>query len=398
MAVILYYARLFVWLFGFRRKPESATDLHFFAIRILFRQWCERCIVARTGNVSAADLASRMVPVVAAGAPKLRQSLMMWVIRSRYRLWIPYLALLPIASLVVARRTQLQSRYSWSFLEAWRHLLDHPAQLFSPSSTRFPVNAMLCLAAALLDLAEGELPSYRVALKDDFYRMCRQLGVPHPRTYTRQDFPLPSRDYIIKPIFSAEGRGVLTTSDPHEAERWAVNESWIVQDRLRPHAALRKLWKVETLGCFRVNSAWGEGGPEIVGIQLKVPVASTLTDNFNTGNSMMVSVDSAGVLGARGCTLEGREFESHPLTGERFGGVRLPGVPALIETALKIHREVYPGVLFLGFDVALTDQGPQFIESNLYLAGPEMVHDPKSERFIAAALRYFTERAHKLHG
>ncbi len=113
---------------------------------------------------------------------------------------------------------------------------------------------------------------------------------------------------------------------------------------------------------------------------------------------MMVWVDAAGALGERGCSLDGRELESHPLTGERFDGVQLLAVPAMIETALRIHREVYPGVFFLGFDVALTNQGPQFIESNLYLAGPEMVHDRKSGKFIAAALHYFSERAYKLDG
>ncbi len=398
MTAIAYYARLFVWLFGFRRKPESASDLHFFSIRILFRHWCTRCIVSRTGKISAAELATQLVPVVASDSSALRQRLMKWLIRSRYRLWVPYLALLPVAALAAARRTRLQSREPWSALRAWRHLVTHPLQLLTPSSSSYPVNAMVCLAAALLDLAQGESASYRVALKDDFYRTCRRLGIPHPRTYAQEDFPLAAREYIIKPTFSAQGRGLRTTADPREAEHWVKQGGWIVQDRLYPHDVLRKLSGVNTMGCFRVATVWGRDGPDVLAIQLKVPLAEILTDAFNTHSSMAVGVDASGVLGKTGRSVDGREFDCHPLTGQRFDGIRLPAVPAMIEMALKLHREVYPEVFFLGFDVALTNQGPQFLESNLYLAAPEVVHDPRSEKFIAAASSYMAQRSYKLDG
>lgn len=58
-------------------------------------------------------------------------------------------------------------------------------------------------------------------------------------------------------------------------------------------------------------------------------------------------------------------FETHPDTGIRFEGYQLPMVPEAIALAKEAAR-VLPGMRHVGWDVAITPDGPALIEGNEY--------------------------------
>jgi glutathione synthase/RimK-type ligase-like ATP-grasp enzyme len=53
----------------------------------------------------------------------------------------------------------------------------------------------------------------------------------------------------------------------------------------------------------------------------------------------------------------------HPMTGERIEGFQLPFWKESVELALRAH-ETLPTIALVGWDIALTAEGPVIIEGN----------------------------------
>lgn len=107
------------------------------------------------------------------------------------------------------------------------------------------------------------------------------------------------------------------------------------------------------------------GDIEIFPPLLRVGANGNTVDNWAKGG-LAVEID------AEKCTLGkygwykvgyGTKTTSHPNTGVVFEGHNLPFLNEAIEDAKKFHR-CLPGLHSIGWDIAITDDGPVFIEGN----------------------------------
>ncbi len=99
---------------------------------------------------------------------------------------------------------------------------------------------------------------------------------------------------------------------------------------------------------------------------LRVGLGGVCTDNWATGG-LIVKVDlDTGTLvgnGKRDALFGKRQFAEHPATGARFDGLRLPHWIELKAVVRSAAREMLP-LRSLGWDVAITPDGPLLIEAN----------------------------------
>ena len=58
-------------------------------------------------------------------------------------------------------------------------------------------------------------------------------------------------------------------------------------------------------------------------------------------------------------------FETHPITGFKFLGLKIPYMKEIIDLCKSAALEV-PNIRFIGFDIAVTKNGPEIIEVNPY--------------------------------
>lgn len=223
--------------------------------------------------------------------------------------------------------------------------------------------------------------------KSAFYERCLAYRLPQPETHAvrRQNtwtiLSLPRSEVIMKPVGGTGGQGVSSHPVPSaclqnrdDFEFWLQQESplrgnWIVQARLRNHHAIRPI-ALDALSTTRITSIIDERGvPEIVAIVQRFPLRrGSVVDNVSDGG-LAAPVDlHNGILGE---AMQGRSrgdlsrrFTHHPENDAPICGLRLPDFQVMKALVVRAHLEAFSEYTMIGWDVALTESGPVFIEGN----------------------------------
>jgi hypothetical protein len=135
---------------------------------------------------------------------------------------------------------------------------------------------------------------------------------------------------------------------------------------------LRQRPEVEALngpavGALRVVTLRVSAGPEVLYTVLKMPPAGAMFDgaaNRRTNAMALVDPGSGLILRAQDMgRMAPAALEAAPATGQDLAGVVLPDVAEAVALACELHRH-FPTHGVLGFDVALTVDGPCVTEVN----------------------------------
>jgi hypothetical protein len=140
---------------------------------------------------------------------------------------------------------------------------------------------------------------------------------------------------------------------------------YLVQAKLEQHAVLRRLapWTTNTVRVVTFLDARQE--VEIQCTIARLGRQGNVADNWDRGG-ISVAVDTAtGVMGAGVLKPKygGQWLEEHPDSGERFTGVQVPYWEEVLELCRRAAA-VTPKVRSIGWDVAVTAEGPVLIEGN----------------------------------
>lgn len=146
---------------------------------------------------------------------------------------------------------------------------------------------------------------------------------------------------------------------------------WIIQPRLRSHAALRDIVSPHGLATVRVVTQMRNGRAELLIADLKVTVGQCITDNFSKGTSgnllAGIDVETGRITAAWGSTRRDwpvmTSFSRHPETGQPIEGFELPFWKDLVRVALRA-QESLPELKSLGWDIAATTDGIVLVEAN----------------------------------
>lgn len=172
------------------------------------------------------------------------------------------------------------------------------------------------------------------------------------------------------------------------AERW---QAFVVQPRLRPHAALRALSGRDVLQTLRVVTLRDDAGDtRILLTLLRIAVGSEAVDSFRAGatRNALAVVSPGGVTTATyrvaqsGFGLD--RMPVHPVTGAGTEGFAVPEWEAVRSLALRAAA-VFAPLRAVGWDVAVTDDGPVLVEANAWWA---VLSTPAGDTLpVLAALR-----------
>lgn len=121
-------------------------------------------------------------------------------------------------------------------------------------------------------------------------------------------------------------------------------------------------------GCintYRIVTVNKNGDPYVFTAGLRVGTKkSGNVDNWAAGG-LFIGIDDDGKLCKYGFYKPqyGLKTEVHPDTGVRFEGLPAPDYDRAVQLALEAHKKFY-NIRSIGWDIAITEEGPCFIEGN----------------------------------
>jgi Sugar-transfer associated ATP-grasp len=248
--------------------------------------------------------------------------------------------------------------------------------------------------------------------KSVFYPYCMALGVPVPRLFaiverdcawTAQGKILPdgeawrrfieteAADLVVKPsrgvyaqdVWVLQRRGPFLIGE--NGEELTTDEllarirnnrrydSFIVQQRIRNHPVLEALSGTRALQTLRmVTAVESDGDATVLLAELRIICGTAVFDNFVCGSSrnLLADIDlSSGrlgrVIGASAGGLGTEVITHHPQTGREFSGLQIPHWTDAVMLLKDIALKFLP-MRTIGWDVAITADGPVVIEGNAW--------------------------------
>ena len=176
-------------------------------------------------------------------------------------------------------------------------------------------------------------------------------------------------DIICKPIDGSSGQGILkrtpdTYGNPDTLyEELKALGIGIVEDKVIQHEAISALCPT-SVNTIRVATLLGDKKEGIVYAYIRIGNGKVM-DNVDCGG-MAAPVDiETGVITGVGANKSGDVYENHPMTGTRIPGTQIPYWEDVKKMCLDAMKAV-PQVRFVAWDVAITPDGPVFIEGNSF--------------------------------
>lgn len=119
----------------------------------------------------------------------------------------------------------------------------------------------------------------------------------------------------------------------------------------------------KSVNTVRLMTSSVSGVPEIFFAGLRVGNGSADIDNFHGGGmGVLVDLDSGKLIG-NATDKKLNQFECHPVTNTKFDGYAIPYWEEAKQMVCKA-ASVEPHIMVVGWDVAITENGPTLIEAN----------------------------------
>ena len=183
------------------------------------------------------------------------------------------------------------------------------------------------------------------------------------------EFIADKRYIIYKPLTGMQGRGVekldsqqfANATSLYQNIRDRYGSSGIIEDWIMQHESISNIYS-EAINPIRVITILQNGDCNILHSTITIAKDGDIAKVGRGG--MVAPIDPGnGRIKFPAQDGAGRIYESHPVTGTRILGFEIPywrDIVAMVDKASK----VIPQIGYVGWDVAVTAQGPILIEGN----------------------------------
>lgn len=231
----------------------------------------------------------------------------------------------------------------------------------------------------------GQLNSYLAILRDKFtfYKYMKSCNLPVPEVFAiwrkgklyDVDFneiewkQLKSyKDYFVKSIDGECASFVKYVSDFDKLinikTKFEKDGAYIFQEKVIQSEEMNVI-NPKALNTYRIVTVNKNGKTNLLTAVLRVGTKKTgNVDNWAAGG-LVIGISDTGCLKEYGFykPIYGTKINVHPDTGIKFSEFRAPEYKQAVELACRAHKTLY-GIPSIGWDIAVSDHGPVFIEGN----------------------------------
>jgi len=172
---------------------------------------------------------------------------------------------------------------------------------------------------------------------------------------------------IAKPAQGFGGAGIdrIETSDIADAAAWRdtqiAKDQTLLEEVLVQHPELEALYPGSVNTIRLVTFLDKAGAFHVIAGVLRIGNGGVI-DNF-AGGGMFTMLDDRGVALYPGVDKKSNVFASHPVTGVQIAGLAVPMYDEAVAMVERLSRRL-PQIPYMGWDIAITPEGPAVIEAN----------------------------------
>lgn len=171
--------------------------------------------------------------------------------------------------------------------------------------------------------------------------------------------------FIYKPLEGGQGRGiqVFENIDGGYAEVYEnlKGTHGIIEEWIQQHPAMQRLYP-EAVNIIRIQTVYAQNKCHFLYATLTIGYKNKIANA--SANSIFTLVDvRTGHVSTDGCDYNDNTFTNHPETGIHFKGFQIPMWNDVLRMIEKAAARV-PQIGYVGWDVAITENGPVIIEGN----------------------------------
>ena len=172
---------------------------------------------------------------------------------------------------------------------------------------------------------------------------------------------------MCKPVNMMCGKGIekkYISKDTNIEELYRYvkeNNQFLIEEVVEQHPVMNKLYP-DSVNTLRIVTCNVNGKTTIMFRALRIGSGKHVVDNFNSGGMMSV-ISADGIVTKPAMNKAGNLYKVHPDTGTSIEGFKIPMFKEAIEFAKKASK-VIPQVGLVGWDIAITPNGPVMIEGN----------------------------------
>ena len=171
---------------------------------------------------------------------------------------------------------------------------------------------------------------------------------------------------IYKPITGSQGFGIkvfdLNDEEPEQVFETLIGlPAGVIESFLTQH---KLMGEMSDAAVNIVRIVTGVVGQEVFVLGATVAFARKLPYTNASGDAIFAIVDIRnGEIVSDGCDYEERIYQTHPVSGRRLMGFHIPFWNQILDLVRAAAMEV-PEVRYVGWDIAITENGPVIIEGN----------------------------------
>lgn len=203
----------------------------------------------------------------------------------------------------------------------------------------------------------------REATDEEFAALCREEGA-----------------LFVKPTMEFGGKGVEKLNFDGSEDFAALRERLVEEGRflaegvIAQHPDLARLCP-SSVNTLRLVTLLLDGQPHLLYALLRVGSGKNHVDNISSGGMYTVIGDDGVLHFPAFCDKTSCFYDAHPVTGVRFEGFCVPYYAEAVEMCKKAAL-VEPKLGYIGWDVAITPNGPVLVEAN-NLPGYDMIQNAR---------------------
>jgi hypothetical protein len=142
-------------------------------------------------------------------------------------------------------------------------------------------------------------------------------------------------------------------------------ENWFIQLKVNQHSIIDKVYSKAVNTIRLVTYIDKNGQVQIYDAILKIAMNDNTVDNWHLGG-ILCGVDlESGQLTGEGLATPGYGYleNEHPNSKAKFRDIVIPNINQIKKEAIKLHENLY-NMQSIGWDIAIGEEGPIFIEGN----------------------------------